>query len=120
MRYEEKFKYAMEELATKKAILKSSGTPPLLKLLKKMGCEVRPPHYSSFVKNALFEGLFFAVSWGLLMAIFLWSPQNYPLIVWLLSSAAAGLMFGLSMAGYYKYSARKHKLSTWDELGEQV
>jgi hypothetical protein len=38
-----------------------------------------------------------------------------PLAAMVGSAVAAGVLFGLIMAGIYRYLARKHRLPTWAE-----
>jgi hypothetical protein len=91
----------------------------MMKLLGQMGFQVRPPHYSSFGMNVLSLGCFFGFFLGLFMSLFIWLPQNYPIVICVLGSLASGLFFGLFMAVYYRYGARKYKLTTWEKLGEK-
>ena len=71
-----------------------------------------PPHFLGFVPMALTSGLLFGVLWGLAMWLFMWRTQG-----WVFSATAgivAGTFFGLCLATYYRHSAAKLKLSTWD------
>lgn len=45
-----------------------------------------------------------------------WQSSGIAVHTALISSAFAGMLFGLFMAWYYKRSAKKHKLSDWNEF----
>ena len=115
MHYDKKCKLVAKELASS-GIRQSNSNPPLLKLLRKVGVKVVPPHYRSFFSNALSSGAYFGPVWGILMYFMLWRYQGLHLVGALTSSCLAGLIFGICMASYYKYSARINKLTPWEDL----
>lgn len=111
----EKRQAALELLA--RTLMKPSNfQPPAIRLLWRMGVNARPPHFSSFLFNTLFTGGFYAVVWGLLMWLVSWHDIRTPAEAATIA-AITGLVFGMSMAGYYAYGRRKHKLPSWNELG---
>ena len=65
-------------------------------------------------------GIYFGIAWGILMWFLLWSGQSMSVWVAMVASFAAGLLFGVSMAFYYRHSARKHSLSKWEDLSESA
>lgn len=98
-------------------IAKSSYHPPILTLYRSLGWQVRPPHYNSFLSNIVLFGLPFGIMMFFAIALrfvglhfLLWISLS------LLLTIVAGLLFGLGMAGYYKFSAYINRLSTWEEL----
>ncbi len=95
---------------------RSNYAPPILRLLWSLGLNLPPPHFANFFANTVFTGTFFAVSWGLLMWVLVWSRRAMPLSTALLASACAGLFFGLVMSGYYAHGRRKYKLPSWAEF----
>ncbi|MES2825620.1 MAG: DUF6404 family protein [Pseudomonadota bacterium] len=115
MTFEEKCSFAIKELENAK-IRKSNYNPPFLKLIHKLGFNVPFPHYNSFANNALGSGVFFGLSWGLFMYIFVWSAQNMPVPAIVLATVGAGAFFGITMASYYKYGFKKYKLTPWHEI----
>lgn len=117
MSYNKKFNHAMQELANT-TIMKPNTMPPFMKLLVQLGFQIRPPHYASFGTNLGVLGTFFGGCFGLLMTLLVWLPQRFPFWMCIFGSVCAGLLFGLGMAMYYRTSARKHKLSKWEHLGE--
>ena len=92
----------------------STAAPPAWRLLWRLGLETPPPLFLGFWPGALVMGGFFGLSWCLLMWLLLWRSQ-LPAWAMLLSAGAAGLLFGLIMAGYFRYLARKHALPAWSE-----
>lgn len=96
-------------------ISRATAAPPAWRLLWRLGAEVPPPLFVPFLPMALATGGFFALGWGLVMWLAFWSRQGMPVGVVTVSSLAAGVLFGLVMAGIYRYLARKHGLPTWAE-----
>lgn len=115
MSFEEKYQRAQEELASTN-IKKPNANPPIFLFLHKLGVKVPPPHYNHFLGNLLLTGSFFGVVWGLIMYISMWRNQYMPAQTAILTAACAGLFFGIFMAGYFKVSAKKNKLSQWKDL----
>jgi len=91
-------------------------TSPIHILFWKLGFKIRPAHYNSYLRNATFIGLWFSVVWGLLMWFFEWRSMSISIPVAVGFSVFAGALFGIILATYYKWSARKHNLSKWDDL----
>jgi Family of unknown function (DUF6404) len=113
MRFEQKLTAALGLLAST-GMWRSNYAPPLHRLLWKIGARVPPPHFLSFTANFVLAGVCFGVFWGLAMWITGSSHQG-------LSRLAAvalfvGLLFGLSMAAYYRYGGRKHKIPLWRDF----
>ena len=97
-------------------IWRSNYAPPITRLMWRFGFNVPPPHFARFGSVALIAGVYFAVAWGLLMWLVTWSQQQQSMYISVVSACAAGLFFGLAMAGYYAYGRRKYKLPSWDSL----
>jgi hypothetical protein len=91
--------------------------PPAYRLLWRLGVEVPPPHFSTFSFLFAFQGSLFGLLWGLLCVVpmHVWFSGS----LWLLlaASVGAGVLFGLSMAGYYRRQARSHGLPLWSDYG---
>ena len=115
MSYTAKFEKAQTELS-KTGIWKSNSNPPILIALRKLGFKVRPFHYNSFLRNFITASMWFGCALGLLLWFTMWNAQQMPISAALLSSASSGVVFGGIMAFYYKTSASRNGLSSWEEL----
>lgn len=73
----------------------------------------RPPLFWSFGALALLFGGFFGMFWGALMWWFVWSDQDMSLVAAVIGATVAGVLFGLCMATYFRYFARKYNLPLW-------
>lgn len=104
-------------IMAKTGILKSNYYPPIVDLLWRMGIAMPLPHFVSFGRAALVSGSFFGTAWGVLMSLTVWAGNFRPAAA-VLVSLAAGTAFGVSLAGYYAYGRRKHKLPLWHELAD--
>lgn len=114
MTHKEKIEKMYEELH-EKGVSKSNCAPPVYRLLWKLGVEIAPPLFSSFMRNLCFQGTFFAVLWGVLMWFTYWQQQQYPFVIAIIASVTAGFLFGLFMAVYFRYVSNKHGLPSWDD-----
>jgi len=99
-----------------KGLRKSTYAPPLFWLLWKLGVEVPPPHMAGFASNSLLMGGFFGVFWGLAMWLLLWGRQGMPLAIVVVAALLAGALFGLAMAWYLRYWARKRAIPRWRDF----
>jgi hypothetical protein len=113
MRFQEKLKAALGLLAST-GIWRSQYAPPLYRLLWKLGAKIPPPHFLSFTANFVRAGILF----GVLMWFILWSQSHQGRSAYAGFAVAllGGLFFGLSMAAYYHYSARKHGIPLWRDF----
>lgn len=110
---------AMKRHMAALGILPSTAAPPAWRLLWRFGVEIPPPIFLGFWRAALYMGAIFGVLWGALMWLLLWAWWGMPLSFILVSALAAGVLFGLLMATYYRYLARKHNLPSWAEYTGQ-
>ena len=109
---------ALEILAAS-GIWRSNYAPPAYRALWRFGARVRPPHFNAFVTNFLVTGCAFGTLWFVVMWLLIWRPTGIPISVGLMHAAVAGLFFGVAMAGYYAFSARRHKLPAWSDVLNQ-
>jgi apolipoprotein N-acyltransferase len=93
-----------------------NASPPLFRLARRLGFQPRLPHYVPFARIALMNGGYFCVTWGLFMWGLFWRHQSMPVLVAIGSAVFAGVLFGVFMALYYRYSRKRHGLSDWDAL----
>ena len=91
-------------------------SPPLHRLLWRVGVSIPPPHFASFGANFSFLALGFGSCWGLIMWFLFWSKNGTSVLAVITFSALAGGAFGAFMALMYNRAARKHKLPTWSEI----
>lgn len=115
MSFQDKLKAAQQELNETK-IWKSNHNSPISVLLRKLGFNIRPFHYCSFISNFINASLWFSGVWGLIMWLSTWQSNGMSVQAALVTSLSAGLVFGLFMAIYYKHSAKKNNLSDWHKL----
>lgn len=119
MTHKEKLKKMYEHLPAL-GISPYTAAPPLYRFLWFLGIEVAPPIFSSFWPIALFMGTFFACGWGMLMWFMLWSKDtNLSPIAAFSVSLLAGILFGLTMAAYLRYKAKKHNIPLWSQYTGQ-
>lgn len=103
-------------LLARSRIRYSNYQPPATRLLWRMGVNIPPPHFCGFFFNTVLLGTMYGVAWGTFMWILTWRHHHTPLNAAVIA-ALCGLSFGLTMATYYAYGKRKHKLPSWHELG---
>ena len=115
MQFNERLQQAFVLLESK-GIGKSTYSPPLFRLLWKLGIKVPPPHMAGFGFNALVMGSFFGLFWGLFMWLLLWGRQGMPIWIGATAALMAGVLFGLTMAWYLRWSAKKRGIPTWQEF----
>ena len=110
----EKIRRVCAELE-KKGVKRYACAPPAFRLMWQLGWPVPPPLYLPFATLALFSGAMFALLWGGLMWLFFWSQQPWlfrPSIA-AVASLAAGVLFGLAIAGLTRWQARRLGLGAW-------
>lgn len=116
--FERKYMAAMKQLESSD-IWRSSYSPPIHSIARKLGLKSRPPHFNTYSRNALHFGVLFAVLIGWLE----WTEKMPNDSIFSLGSTAfvlcCSLIGGLGMATYYKSSSEKNGLLKWDELQNQ-
>jgi hypothetical protein len=113
--YARKFDAAMAELA-KTDMWPSNYAPPLLKMQRRFGWLVRPPHYASVWRIIIGYGLWFGPTFGVAMWVLQWRAQGFSVLLTIALAAFSGALFGAFMSAYYVYIRRKHQLSSWEDL----
>lgn len=114
MTHDEKINYLLKDLG-QRGVGKYTVAPPAFRLLWRMGIEVPPPHFAGFWSLALGMGTFFGVLWGIFMWLLFWRAQDLSAGAVVGFSALAGLVFGLIMAGYYRWHRRRLALPRWED-----
>ena len=119
MTYSSRLQAALDLVATT-GIRESNYAPPMRRLLWRLGVNVPPPHFAGFLYNAAITGGWFAIAWGLVMWLAIWSKQGMSVHSAVGVAAVGGLLFGLAMAQYYRFGARKHRLPRWADIPPHV
>jgi hypothetical protein len=104
------------ELLESRGVWRRNFAPPMFRLLWRFRVEAPPPHFCGFVQNVALVGGAFSIIWGLAMValpVGLGGPRVVNAIVLAL---ILGLLFGAVMAGYYRWSARRHGIPLWHEF----
>lgn len=107
---------AANELLAAKGIPHQLYAPTLVKLLRRLGLRVPPPHFAGFLGTFLVTAIVFGVLWGAIMWFAFWSSHGTTPALAIAVSAAAGAIIGLAFAAYYRVSARKHGIPRWDQF----
>lgn len=107
--YQQRMQALTDELHAQ-GVPKSTSAPPAYRLAWRMGLRVRPPLYQSFASLAIGMGLWFGVLWGLVMWLLFWRRDALSITTAFGASLAAGVLFGLMMAAYYRRKARGLRL----------
>jgi hypothetical protein len=115
MNFEQKVTAANELLASK-GIPHQLYAPTLVKLLRRLGLKVPPPHFAGFFGTFFVTAVFFGVLWGAIMWFAWWSAHGTPPATAVAISAAIGAILGLLFAAYYRTSGRKHGIPPWDQF----
>lgn len=113
--YQDRLARALAELDAS-SISSLNYAPPMFRIARRLGLRPRPPHYMSFRRAVLVLGPTFGVMWGALMWFLQWQDAEVAAPVALLSSLLAGVLFGLLMAGYYRWAGSRVGLSKWEDL----
>lgn len=106
---------AMHVHMTALGIARSTSLPLLWTLLWRLGVDVPPPLFLPFWRLVVWMGGAFALAWGAVMWLFVWSSYDIRPVFGFAMAAAGGIVFGAVMAVYYRHLARKHRLPAWDD-----
>jgi hypothetical protein len=104
-----------------RGVWRSTAAPPLYRLLWRLGVAAPPPLFQSFLSLTGVLGAFFGLSLALAYgtALFVAAPDlagpGERSLAAVTTGVLAGLLFGLPMAVYYRWYARRLGLPAWDE-----
>lgn len=107
---------ALRYLYDIKRIRRNRSAPLAFRLLWRFGVDLAPPHFNSFLVNAAVAGSHFGVFLWLIMWPIQWLRDGTPLATTLLTALLAAAFFGITMAAYYRYDARKRGVPPMDQL----
>src|SRR5262249_21322097 len=106
MTHAEKVAYAIQDLG-RCGISPFTVAPPFFRLLWLLGSRIPPPLFLRFADNALLLGSFFGILFGGSMWLIQWQysplPQATSVLVAVLASLFAGVLFGRSMGWYFTW-----------------
>lgn len=114
MSFEHRLFAAHRELADK-GVSELNYNPPIIRLLRRFGWQLKPPHHERFLVNVLALGLPMGVIWGLLMWFFGWEHE-VSLGVALRQTSFFAIGLGLLMAIVFQVRRKQLKLTPWEAL----
>jgi hypothetical protein len=115
MTHREKVDLFVADLA-RRGVSEYISAPPAWRLAWRLGLKVPPPHFIGLFPMALTSGLVFGALWGVAMHFLVWGRMG-----WVFSAffaAVAGILFGVCFASYYRLSAKKLNLPSWEQYSE--
>jgi hypothetical protein len=107
----------MEEELSKQGIPSSLYAPLLYRWAWRLGCNITPPLFASFVTNLLTIGAFFGLLWGGFLGVLVWAHPGLSPGCALFGAIAIGLAAGTWMAFTYRYIAKRCRLPAWKDYG---
>ncbi len=90
--------------------LRTSGEPPLYKLMWKLKIKVRPPYFSNPFLLAIGMGIYFGIATFILFNAIL--SESFSGII----ASEAGLGFGCVISTWYFVERKIRKLPRWEDL----
>lgn len=114
MSFEHRLYAAHKELANK-GVQELNYDPPLSRLLRRSGWQLKPPHYERFMINLLTMGLPTGIIWGLFMWFFGWEHAVSPGYA-LRQTSFFVIGVGLMMAIIFRVRRWQLKLIPWETL----
>ena len=114
MSFEHRLFAAHKELASK-GVKVINYDPPISRLLRHFGWQLKPPHYERFMVNLIAMGLPVGIIWGLLMWFF-GREHEVSLEYALRQTSFFAVGVGLLMAIVFQVRRRQLKLTPWEAL----
>ncbi|MBL0568366.1 hypothetical protein JD505_03595 [Aeromonas hydrophila] len=118
MTFEERLTIAHQTLADQ-GIKECDYNPWMFKLLRKLGCTVKPPYYAGRLVNFLCASLNIAPIWGLIMWTFVWHPEGRSFVSSLFSTVLFAGLFGLATLIRLWQRRIQFGLTPWEQLACQ-
>ena len=116
MSFEEKIDHAISEMALAK-VRPYRRDMLRYRLLEKLGIQAPPPYYRAYLFNVLSQFFKFSVIYGGFMWLLAWKDMPEMTASMMLTNAGLiGLFYGLMMASYIRYEAKRKKLTPWHKL----
>lgn len=111
MTHREKIKHYIKDLRSR-GVGKYTIAPPLYRLLWRLGWQVRPPLFQSFIVLFLLTGTFFGIFYGLFTWLIAWGSIHLNAL-FLSHVLMVSVLSGFGMATYYRWKARSLELTEW-------
>ncbi|MEZ9526002.1 DUF6404 family protein [Enterovibrio norvegicus] len=115
MKFEQQLDHAHQVLL-EKGFLPSSISPIIYRLARRVGIKVPPPQFCAFAVNVLFGIAWFGTIWGVIMWFMQWRSLGVSVFYAFNASLLTGVVFGLLMASWYKFSAKRKGVPSWKEV----
>lgn len=119
MDFEQRLEAAHAELRSA-GVWHSNYNPPIARLLRKVGVQMRPPYYQCFIINFFNTSLPFTVGFGVFGWFFLRDHLRYTSTEALMTNLLGGVAFGLCMSIFYLVRRKQLKLTRWDALESET
>lgn len=97
-------------------MFKCNYAPPLIRFLWWLGVNIPPLPFASFWQVFGLMAGSFSIMYGLLMYLMVWRPQGMSPLFACAVSLITSVLFGLTMALFYLWLRRVHKLPDWQDL----
>jgi hypothetical protein len=119
MTHHQKVECLLDDLGNR-GISRLSVAPPIFRQLWWLGFHIPPPYFLGFSALAILMGGGFALCWGVLMWLVVvvswWFRVPLPIAVFYTwAPLAGGVLFGVIMASFYRWNAKKLNLPAWDQ-----
>jgi hypothetical protein len=119
MTHSEKVALAVNDLVSR-GVRPLTAAPPIFRLLWRLRVPIRPPHFMRFRTLALFVG----IGWGATFDLYIWAviarsgraatPSVHAVV------AVGAALFGLLLALFYWWQARRLGLPPWEQYPDQA
>ena len=108
----ERIQLAVEEVRAR-GVRKAAAAPLPYRLLWRLAIAIPPPRFQSFLGAFVFNGVLFGVPLGAILACAdrRLAPDGATLF-----GTIGGAVYGLTMATYYRWHARRLGLPSWEDF----
>ncbi|MDD1793754.1 DUF6404 family protein [Enterovibrio makurazakiensis] len=106
------------QVLLKKGFSGAAINPIIYRLARKVGIKLPPPQFAHFGANILAGTLWFGTLWGVIMWFMQWQTLGVSLSYAVNASLITGMFFGLLMSIWYRISAKRKSVPSWQSLAE--
>jgi Family of unknown function (DUF6404) len=115
MRHDQKVA-RFEQMLADRGHRQADAIPPMWRLLWKLGATTPPPYFLAFPIGALMAGLPFGLALGLIMTLLSALLPNFVGAMRPMTVLLSALIFGLLMAGLWRWESKKLRLPSWERV----